>query len=521
MDRAQPIATGRRPELPSRRARWFAAAAVLSGLVCGGEAGPTDVGPPPPVPPPPPPPAGAAYRVEYGTYVGGSGEEEAREPVLLSGGRLLFGARTESPNAPTTAGAFQRSFGGGSADSYLAILSADGSRFEAATYFGGSGMERPPYGIAVAANGDIVFASGTASPNLPTSATSYRPSLHPAPIPSPGDGYVCRISADLRTMRWCTYTGGGWPRGGLVLDAQENVIVVGETKTSSSFATTAGVVQPQSRGPNDAFLMKLSSDGRQAIFSTRLGGSANTTNIEVALSVKLFPNGDISVVGASQSNDFPTTPGAAQRTSTGLGDGFIARLSPSAGAFVYSTLIGGSGDDAAGHPHALLPDGSVIVTGGTDSPTLPGASGSRRGSNDGLLAKLNPAGTAFEFVRFLGGSGDEHILGPVVDAQGLIYVAGGTTSRDIPVTADALQPTYGGGAQDGVLFILNPDGSLRYASYVGGSGGDLVRGVALGPSGEIYLVGHTDSDNFPITSGAAQTRRGGSFDGFVLKLVPR
>jgi hypothetical protein len=438
--------------------------------------------------------------------------------MLLPGGRLLFGARTLSQNMPTTAGAYQRSHGGGVGDSYLGVLSADGRSMETATYFGGSGMERPPYGIEKTSNGDIVFASGTTSPNIPVVAGAYRGSLH-SPVPSPGDGYVCRISGDLRTMRWCTYTGGGWPRGGLVLDGQDNVFVAGNV-TGAQYSTTAGVVQAVSKGPDDGFILKLAADGRSALASTRLGGTGSS-GVEVALSLRLFPNGDLSVSGISQSTDFPTTAGAAQRQSLGPTDGFIARLSSSLNTLVYSTLFSGSNSEGTEHPHPLLSDGSVVISGSSNSSNLPGATGQIRGSNDGYVAKLSPGGGAYTFDRIFGGSGAEQTLGSVVDQAGRIYVFGGTTSRDFPVTQDAAQTAYGGGAADAFLIVLEPDGSLRYASYLGGAGDDLIRGVVIGPAGEIYLVGRTTSDNFPVTAGALQSRRGGEDDGFILKLVPR
>jgi hypothetical protein len=253
-----------------------------------------------------------------------------------------------------------------------------------------------------------------------------------------------------------------------------------------------------------------------------LGGSAAsaTNEVEVALSVKLLPNGEVSVIGVSYSTDFPTVAGAPQRLSVGAPDVFIARLNSTATTLMRSTLLGGNDNDGPSHAQALASDGSVIISGITSSPTMPRATGTRRGADDGFVAKLNVAGTGFDFVRLLGGSGTEVLLGPVIGPTGLIYIVGATSSTDFPVTADALQPTYGGGAQDGVVIVLNPDGSIRYASYLGGPGTELIRGVAVGPSGEMYLVGRTDSDPFPVTAGAHKTRRGG-IDGFVVKLVPR
>lgn len=499
-----------------RRGELLRGGWILAGccalLACGADSGPIQS------PSPPPLSGNAAYRIEYGTYLGGSGFEEIREPLLLPGGRLLLGARTLSQNMPTTPGAFQGSHGGGTGDSYLAIVSPDGRSLEAATFFGGSGMERPPYGIEVASNGDVVFTSGTTSPNIPGTAGAYRPNLH-SPVPDPGDGYVCRISGSLQALRWCSYVGGGFPRGGLTLDDQGNVFVAG-TVTGAQFSTTAGAVQTSPKGPDDSFILKLASDGRSAIASTRLGGNGGS-GVEVALSLRLFPNGDVSVTGISQSVDFPTTVGAALGQSRGPSDTYVARLTGGLNALVYASLLSGSGEELAEHRHSLLPDGSALIAGITASSDLPGATGQLHGAGDGYLAKLAPGGAAFAFTRYLGGSGTEHMLGPLVDPAGRIYVFGSTTSRDLPVTQDAIQTTYSGGASDGFLMILEPNGSPRFVTYLGGSGDELIRGIALGPAGEIYLVGGTTSDNFPVTQGALQTRRGGDDDGFIVKLVPR
>ena len=114
---------------------------------------------------------------------------------------------------------------------------------------------------------------------------------------------------------------------------------------------------------------------------------------------------------------------------------------------------------------------------------------------------------------------------PTLDSEGNIFVVGHTTSSDFPTTPDALQTAFHGGKQaqdgDGVLAVLSPDGSkLVYATFLGGSGDDLIRSVALGPNGEVYLVGSTSSRDFPVTPNVVQAELGGSADAFVVKLVP-
>lgn len=498
---------------------WTLAVGLLAA--CGSCGGDTEEGPGgSPTGPSPPPPVNpsASYSVEYGTFVGGSGDDEAREPILLNGGRLLFGVRTQSSDLTTTSGAYQPGYGGGRSDTYLAILAPDGSGLEAATYFGGSGMERVTYGMALGSNGDIVFTSGTTSPDIPTHSGAYRPDLH-QPVPDPGGGYVCRMSGDLGALRWCTYTGGGWPRGGLTLDPQENVIVVGRIR-GSNFSTTSGAVQEAPRGTDDAFVLKLNSSGTAAIFSTRLGGGGTEPG-EVAVSARVLSDGTVSISGNSTSADFPTTPGAAQTTGRGPRDAFLAALDPSASSLRYSTLMGGSQGELSEHRHWNLPDGSVLLAGVTSSNDLPAAVGSLSGSRDGFLARLRPDGSAFDYVRYLGGSGEELLIGPVLDGHGNIILFGRTTSRDLPTTENAIQRAFAGGSHDGVIYILDPQGSsVVMLSYLGGNGADLIRGIAVGPNDELYLVGETDSGDFPVTSGAFQPSFRGGRDGFVVKLAP-
>ena len=467
---------------------------------------------------PPPPSAGQmSFEREFSTYLGGSGEEEIREPLLLDDGRLLFGSRTKSSDMPTTPGALQASFGGGAGDSYLAVMRPDGSGLDAATYFGGSRMERPPYGIAVAADGDVVFSSGTTSPDIPSTFGAYRESLH-SPTPEPGGGYVCRASADLRRLRWCTYTGGGWPRGGLAIGPDGSIWVAGRA-TGENFAATSDAVQRESRGEDDAFLLQLNGTGTRALYATRLGGTGSQIG-EVALSVAISDDRSVFAQGISRSLDFPTTESSAQPSSTGTGDAFFVRLDPS-GQLVYSTLLGGSGGDACEHRSVLLSDGSVLCGGTTDSSDFPGGEGVT-GRSEGFVAKLSPGGEDFPLVRMLGGSGFDHTLGPKTDSEGRIYLFGRTGSRDLPVTENALQTAFSGGEEDGFLVVLSPDAKdVLYGTYVGGSGEEIVRGVAIGPAGELYLVGRTNSNDFPVTAGALQPDRGGDFDGFIMKLVPR
>jgi hypothetical protein len=202
----------------------------------------------------------------------------------------------------------------------------------------------------------------------------------------------------------------------------------------------------------------------------------------------------------------------------------VAKVSSGGDRLVYSTYVGGGSNEFAEHRLHLFPDGSLLLTGWTGSADFPTTAGALqrvlRGKGGGFVTRLAAEGSAFVFSTLLGGSGSEFHLTPTPDAEGNIFVVGQTSSTDFPVTRDALQSRHGGGKNDGVLAILTADGSaLVYATYLGGRGDDIIRGIALGPDGEIYLVGNTSSANFPVSEGAFQTAHRGRGDAFVVKLV--
>ena len=340
---------------------------------------------------------------------------------------------------------------------------------------------------------------------------------------------MAKLSPDLRRVIWCTYIGGSgddFPRGGLEVDKDDNVYVVGVTN-SPDFPTTSGAFQEKFQGTHNAAVVKLKPDGSGMVFSTLLGRGDTDTII----GLRLDAHGNLCAAGHIRTPDLPVTPGAPQPKHAGQSDCFLAKFSPDASRLLYATYLGGSANEFAEHRLWVNPDGSVIVTGVTgspDFPTTPGAFQRKlRGRNDGFVTKLSADGRRFEFSTLLGGSGGEFFLMPTPDPQGNIFVVGTTQSPDFPVTPDAVQRRFAGpagndgGEGDGVLAVLSPDGSrLVYATYLGGSGGDLIRSVALGPKGEVYLVGSTASKDFPVTPNAVQKTLGGKSDAFIVKLVP-
>ncbi len=252
------------------------------------------------------------------------------------------------------------------------------------------------------------------------------------------------------------------------------------------------------------------------IYSTFLGGSSADQGRGIAVD----SSGNAYVVGLTSSTNFPTMNALQPANSGGSVDAFVAKLNPAGSALVYSTYLGGSGEDFA-NGIAVDSSDNVYMTGNTAStdfpvknPLQPGNGG---GQFDAFVTKLNSTGSALVYSTYLGGSAYDGGNAIAVDPSGDAYITGGSSSTDFPVV-NALQP-YGGN-EDAFMAKLNPAGSaLVYSTYLGGNSYDFGYGIAVDSVGNAYVSGWTESTNFPVTSGAFQTiYGGGGTDAFVSKL---
>jgi hypothetical protein len=210
----------------------------------------------------------------------------------------------------------------------------------------------------------------------------------------------------------------------------------------------------------------------------------------------------------------------------------VAEFSSTGTNLVYSTFFGGAGTDW-GEALTLDPTGDSFITGrtnSTDFPTHNAYQSTNAGDYDGFVMRLNAAGTTLRYATYLGGSAIEKGYDIVVDGAGITYVAGMTQSPAFPVTANAYQHSYAGGgpcvngdsAGDAYFAKLDTTtggtGSLLYATYLGGSGCDSSRGLAVDGGGRATLTGWTDSLNFPLHN-PIQGNSGGAEDGFVTRFT--
>ncbi|MFO0698129.1 MAG: SBBP repeat-containing protein [Nitrospira sp.] len=237
--------------------------------------------------------------------------------------------------------------------------------------------------------------------------------------------------------------------------------------------------------------------------------------------------GNVYVTGGTSSSGFPgTTDSPIQSTFGGNRDVFVTKLNATGTALVYSTYLGGSGNEG-GSGIAIDAAGNAYVTGATESSGFPGTTDSPiqstfGGNEDAFITKLNATGTALVYSTYLGGSGYDSGSGIALDQAGQVYVTGftGTPGSGFPGTAGSLiQSTYGG-KQDAFVTKLNAAGTaLVYSTYLGGSDSDTGAGIAVDQAGQAYVTGNTISPDFPGTTGSPiQDTYGGNQDAFVTKL---
>ena len=374
------------------------------------------------------------------------------------------------------------------------------------TYVGGAGYDAA-YAMATDGAGGIYMTGATASIAFPAQGSS---------VSGNNDAFVMKFNASGDLVYTTILASNANTSGqALAADSSGNVYLAGTTE-ASNFPATKGAWQTVFGGVADAFAAKLDANGN-LVYASYIGGAGQDTGTGIAIDTA----GNAYVSGYTSAL-FPATKGAAQTLyAGGFSDAFVVKLNPAGSAAVYSTLLGGTGNDEAA---AIAVDaaGHACIAGYTDSANLavyPAPQPWQGGEGDALVACLNATGTAWTMVSYLGGSNLDQAYALTIDAVGALYVAGTTYSPDFPVTSGVFQPANAGG-YDAFLAKLNAGGAtMAYATYLGGNGSDAATTLAVGSAGDVWIGGYTTSTNFPL-SGAWQTVAGGSFDGFVAHLSP-
>jgi hypothetical protein len=391
--------------------------------------------------------------------------------------------------------------------------------------------------IAVDAAGAVYLAGDTGG---------YSPIASTAQPQAGGnrDAFVAKLRPDGTALDYFTFLGGSQLDLGLAVAVDTNgAVVVSGTTTSKDFPVTAGAAQTVPGGRYDAFVARVSPDGRRIEYATYLGG----TGSERAADVAIDPQGRTFVAGrTSGTNLVAGIEEARLGASTGRIDAFVARLGVAGTTFEALARIGGDRNDGAARL-ALAPGGDVVLLGTTDSEDWPVAGaplpGANRGGDDLFLARLDAGLTRLESAVWLGSEGTESLErlqyfgGFQIDGEpagdgNLPFETGGlaiAANGDVLVAATTRNPFWNGvraaGGNSEVLAArFSPDfATIRWMDLLGGREDDLGAAVADDGAGGAWVAGEAGRPlvppYFPTTGPSGQADFGGGIsDAFLLRL---
>jgi hypothetical protein len=480
--------------------------------------------------------------LSWATYLGDSDDDAGIGIAVDQASNVYVTGRTTTVfGFPGTAGSLiQNTYGGGFSDVYVTKLNAAGTAIIYSTYLGGGGQDVGT-GIAVDTAGNAYVAGATDTESgFPGTAGSLIQRTNAGGF----DAFVTKLNAAGTALVYSTYLGGtgGDEANGIAIDQAGQAYVTGDT-FSTDFPGSAGslIQNTYGGGSRDAFVTKLNATGTALVYSTYLGGSG----VDQGNGIAVDPAGNAYVTGETDTpgSGFPGTAGSLiQSTNADGSDAFVTKLNATGTTLVYSTYLGAAASLDFGTGIAVDQAGQAYVTGGTETGTpgshFPGTAdspiqstyagpftGGSLAGGDAFVTKLNATGTALVYSTYLGGSGGDFGTGIAVDAGGNAYVTGGTDTpgSGFPGAVGSLiQNTYGGGREDAFVTKLNAAGTaILYSTYLGGSGVDQGFEIAVDQTGNVYVVGNTDTSGsgFPGTAGSLiQSTNKGLTDAFVAKI---
>ncbi len=305
-------------------------------------------------------------------------------------------------------------------------------------------------------------------------------------------------------LPYATFFGGGADEQGasIAVNSAGEAYVTGVT-TSLDFPASPGYDTSPSVIP-EAFVVKLNAAGTGLLYATFLGGSSDDYGSGIAVD----NTGEVYVVGATASPDFPASVGSGYDTThNDLFDAYVVKLNDAGTALRYATFLGGSDDDL-GLDIAVDSTNRAYVTGYTESGDFPASLGpgydtTHNGARDVFIVKLDAAGTALCYATFLGGSADEEGFGIAVDGAGQAYVTGYTWSAGFPASLGPGYDTSLDGPSDAFVVNLDATGAaLLYATFLGGSSVEGGRALAVddarpGLRHGLYLLGRLSGQPRP------------------------
>ncbi|RPI46027.1 MAG: hypothetical protein EHM59_08575, partial [Betaproteobacteria bacterium] len=431
----------------------------------------------------------------YSTYLGGVRNDEAYGLAVDADGQVVVVGSTSATDFPVTDGAYQTDFDGSAAHGFIAKLSAAGDALLFATLDGAFGQSRALRDVKIGADGLLYVVGNT--------------------FTGQDNGYLAVFSADgsARLAARVILGDSDTRLTALEVDPTGAVFVAGSTQASD--VATAGALQTELASTTDAYIARFDNLLADQVFATYYGGS----NRDVATDIVRDRDGNLVVVGQTESADFPTQdPLQAERR--GAIDAFILRLASDGSAVLDASYFGGTDEDLA-LAVAVDADNRVVLAGQTASADFPlmqplqsvfagGPVGTL--AHDAFVTVLDLDSNAIVFSTFLGGTHAEHIAAVAVGEDGMLHLAGQTRSADLRLVA-APQSAYGGSAFGDMLIArIDPAGhALPVLTTVAVN---AVEGIVF--AGPVAIFSDRDDDTAADYQAVIDWGDGSSSDGTVV-----
>ncbi|NPA98648.1 MAG: hypothetical protein GXO43_04645, partial [Crenarchaeota archaeon] len=438
------------------------------------------------------------------TYLGEDKDDEARA-VLVTDDAVYVAGRTRSRDFPTTFGAYRPTFIGGRQDGFISRFDFKLTSLEASTFIGGSDdrrMEKEKVTALFFHNNLIYFAGSTESDDFPV---DY---VYTDGICKGEKGFVARINPHLTSLEGSALVCGSsrleYVNSLLVSDSM--VFIAGQTN-STDFplinAVDASITPIDSIIKDEGFISGLSQNLDTLVFSTYLGGEDDDEVYKIFLDEA---NGVLYAVGYTASTDFPITPSAYQNVNEGSKDAFITAIDINSYGLLYSTYLGGAGNDEAKGLFVL--NSGLYVAGSTGSPDFPVIDGAYSTDfypfKEVFVSRMSLSLDQLIKSTFVGNSvnvAEADEFRDMVLYGGHVYAVGETRSRYIDGFVDLNSKDSSN--LDVFVVKMTEDLALNAITYIGGGVADNGRTIYVDENG-VYIAGFTNSNDFPTTAGAYQ-----------------
>lgn len=472
-------------------------------------------------------------QLEFGTYLGTLDHEFTYAIAADSSGSSYVAGSSNSLQFPTTPGCFKPTItAGGSV--FITKLSSDGSSLVYSTYLGLG----DPRAVALAPGNRVAVGgrgiyNGITSESFSTTPNAIYPIINSSVGPA-----FCVLNSTGSALIYGTFlSASSTYLHDLAATNEPSLFACGSAlfTTTFKFPLTPGPFGTI-QGIGDLFLLKFSLTSFTLQYSAAVGGSSG----DDAFGLSVRGDGALGFVGATSSANFPVTPGAVQTVNnspfhTKL---VVGVLSPNATSLEWCSYWGSNHPGSSGAIGLLAcsfdPTAALTVAGTTtniDFPTTPGAwkenpPGSPVVSSDGFVSRFSPSGSSIEFSTLITNAFLVYFTDVVLDVDGSVLVTGITNQHLYPVTPGAFKLSEGGGVVDPIVTRLSCDGSVAlYGSFLGGGfdSTEDARSIARDSAGAVYLTGHTNSPNFPVTPNAFDPTYNAGFsqtDAWIQKIVP-